>query len=405
MMGISPVALAFTIVLCVAAVGAIIAMVRRTSVFAGYSEIAADARQLAVLLKGEVSREGQDLLVTGTCGKLATTIRFSRADDTPGLNIRMAAAATFSMALSPRGESAGEGRYLLRTPDENFDVRFVIRSDHPTQARMFLGGRAAFAALQKLSTSGTTFLTISPGALELSELAFPTVPASRRISNLLLAMADVAKELNAMPGAHLVEVKSKRHGTSIIVRVAIAAGIMAALAAVFATSNQVEDMHASPAAQGSPSGISPADAAHIFNLKGWRLAAAQDFDPDASGWLRNSGVQVSGRMPGDFTGAGSSHDVAYVLADDQGKRRILLLSGGETRYDTSFDSMGIAVRVPKANVAAIQWAGTPPPEFDGDGLLIVRTPQDRHSGLVLFINGLHIISAIPADYQSINLTE
>jgi hypothetical protein len=54
-------------------------------------------------------------------------------------------------------------------------------------------------------------------------------------------------------------------------------------------------------------------------------------------------------------------------------------------------------------VGAIQWVGDAPSTPDGDGLLIVRSAADRASGLVLFVQGNRVISAVPQDYQNIIL--
>jgi hypothetical protein len=407
MMGFSPVTIAFLIVICVAIVGTIAGLIRRASVFSGYRDVAADARKIALSLKGEINRERSDLVISGNCGRLPATVRFSRADDTPGLNIRMEAPATFSLSVSPRGDAAGEGRYALRTSDESFDIRYTIRSNHPTQARMFLGGRRAFAALQRLCSSGSTFLTISQGAVELSELAFPSPPAARRIEHLLQAMGELAEELKAMPGAHTIEIRPRRRGGSLALRAAMAAGGLVAILGVLAASRQVEGTHAifAASAPSLPPGFLPVDAAKVSNLQGWRVAVARDFHPDAVGWLRSYGIKISGRIEGDFAGTGALRDAAYILIDQQGKRRLVLLAGGHNRFDTGFESIAVATRVPKANVAAIKWADAQPPEFDGDGLLLVRAPADHRSGIVLFLKGSRIVSAIPKDYQTINLTE
>src|SRR5581483_8543630 len=102
-------------VLSLIAVG--ISVMRRRATFAGYEEIAADARALALLLRGEVFRNFE---------KLPVLIRFSNSENTPGLNIRMQAPASFSLSVAPAAmQLIDGGRSVITTGEHMFDLRFT----------------------------------------------------------------------------------------------------------------------------------------------------------------------------------------------------------------------------------------------------------------------------------------
>src|SRR5262249_1101606 len=111
----------------VAAAGVIIHLVRKSSTLRGYSDVANDAARLQRALKAETFREGADVVVSGSQDKYPAMVRFSYDMNTPGLNIRMAAPANFTLTITPKGAqgATGEGRNLLRTGDDMFDARFT----------------------------------------------------------------------------------------------------------------------------------------------------------------------------------------------------------------------------------------------------------------------------------------
>src|SRR5579859_3507965 len=149
-MTLHPILIAAGIIAGVAILGYFIAYFRDNATVRGYEELLPDVMALSKLLKAERFRDGNDLVVSGNYKKFPAIVRFSYDDNTPGLNIRMKAPSTFTLSVVPKGAKASEGRVQVRTSDEMFDARFVTRTDHPTQARMFLTGKQAPAMLQKL---------------------------------------------------------------------------------------------------------------------------------------------------------------------------------------------------------------------------------------------------------------
>jgi len=136
-------------------------------------------------------------------------VRFSYDENTPGLNIRMSAPANFNLTISPKGaQGTGEGRTLVRTGDDMFDARFTTKTDHMAQAKMFVGGKQAMMLMQKLCCSSKTFLAISNGSIELSELVIPTPSTSAHVMDHVQNMSKLALQLQAMPGAETVKVRT-----------------------------------------------------------------------------------------------------------------------------------------------------------------------------------------------------
>ncbi len=100
---LSPLQIALLIIAAVSIVGMVIAVVRSRRTYSEYEEIAGEARRLGSIIKGEIFRDGNDLVVSGNYGMLPTVVRFSNDENTPGLNMRMQAPATLTLSLVPSG--------------------------------------------------------------------------------------------------------------------------------------------------------------------------------------------------------------------------------------------------------------------------------------------------------------
>ena len=407
MLSMHPVALALLILIVVGLAGFLIHTFRRGRTFSGYRELTQDAEQIAKSLDGEIFRDGNDLVISGNYRKMPAIVRFSYDENTPGLNLSAKAKATFSMSVAPKGEPAPEGRALLRTPDDMFDARFQTRTDHPTQAKMFVGGKLAMQQLQKLCCSPRTFFTIRTGAMELSELTIPTPYTGHHVTDHLESLAKLARALEDMPGAETIKVHKLEKEKSNIIRAAIVVGIIAAVITVYAATSGPSgeiSVHELADTEAPPAGMMPVDAAQIQRLQGWRVATAEDFGPTARAWLRDNGQEISGRVTGDFSGRNVQRDVAYVLANPEGKRRVVLLVDGVSLYDAEYPEIVGLARIPKEAIADIDWGKYPPQGTpDGDGLLLIRKREDPASGLVLFVNERRIVSAVPVNYTQIRL--
>ncbi len=419
MASMHPVALALLILLVVGGVGFIIHAFRRGQTFSGYQELTADAQQIAKSLAGEIFRDGNDLVISGNYRHMPAIVRFSDDENRPGLNLHAKAKATFTMSVAPKGERAAEGRVLVRTPDDMFDARFQTRTDHPTQAKMFVGGKVVIQQLQKLCCSPRTFFAITTGAMELSELTIPTPYTGRHVTDHLESMAKLATALEDMPGSETIKVHKLEKERSNIIRAAIVVGIIAAVITVYAATRgprgPIPIQELAGDTEPPPAGMMPVDAALVRKANNWRLVRAEDFGPNAAAWMRDNGQDLTGRIPGDYSGRNNQRDVAYLLAPagtpaegtqpaTAGQRRVLLLVEGVNLYDAEYPEVVGAARVPKEVIAGIEWGKNPPQGTpDGDGLLIVRRSGDFASGLVLFVNERRIVSAVPVNYTQIRL--
>ncbi len=406
MLSFSPPTVAALITLVITLIGVVISALRRGRLFEGYREIEADARQIARRLHAEILREQGDLVIRGNFGQLPTTVRFSQAENMPGVNLQMAAPASFNLQIVPRGSKLQEGRSTVRTGNELLDSGFVARTDHPTQVKLLLSAKGVAANLQRLCCSARTLFGLTPGKIELSELLIPAAEPGNHIVNHLADMHELATSLEQIPGAHEVKIaKMHRERTNPAVRVALAAGIIAAAVGLLAQMRPSSGKAVATRAQAEmpAESVHPADAELIPNLEGWRVARREDLDSSAVEWLRESGRPAAGRITGDFSGNGATTDVAYILVNREGVKRLVLIVNRQNRYDARYNYIGMAMCVPKAIVGQMNWVGTPPQDFEGDGLLITRQPEDPTSGLVIFAGSKHIVSGIPANYQMIPL--
>ena len=377
---------------------ALLAKLAKRKRYAGFEDIAGDAEKIAMFLDGDIFRDGNDLVVAGNCDAMPTVARFSHTPTAPGLNLRMSAPATFALWAAGAESEVVEGRVRLRTTDPVFDSILNMRTDHPAQAKMFLGHEQVPACLRQLCCSAAISLAITPGAIELSEPRIPQPFTGNHVVEHVEAMAVLAEAFSAMPGADALPIKPLRREHKVL-RTTIAVCSVALVVLLGMAASRV--WHVSKAEQRS--GMLVRDAALIPGANTWHVAVRGEFDPTAQAWMDSEKQPVSGRIAGDFSGNDDVRDVAYVLTRPDGTRRVVVLAGGINRYDATFTHLAIAARIPKANLNAIQWNGDGPPYADGDALLLVRNADDPGSGLVVAIFGKDVTTAVPADYQSIRL--
>jgi hypothetical protein len=383
----------------------VIALVRQRRTFAGYAELAEEAQQLRAGIRGAIFRDGSDLVISGEYQKLPVVVRFSNSENTPGLNIRMQAQSTLAFTLaSPGTQLLDGGRAVIPTGDSLFDIRFVTRTNQPTQARLFMT-RGVVGLLQKLCCSSQTCLAVSHGMLEVSELIVPH-DTSRHVLEHLNVMARLAADLRAMPGADQVKIIPFPRERHLAARIAIAAAVVVTIASVLAATRAgIRPVAAQVQSQIQlPAGLAPLDAELIPDVSNWRLAQADDFDRVGVAWMIGNGVAPRGRVEADFSGRGDAGDVAYALADSAGNGRVVLLAEHQRIFDSRFPSVGLMVRVPRRAVSAIEWVGGKGPEdVRGDGLLVATGRGDQLSIVVLFVSESRLLSFVPANYQQIRL--
>jgi hypothetical protein len=402
----SPLPIVLGIIVLVSILGGIIALWRNRATYSQYEDIKSDVRELGAALRGEVFRDGGDLVISGTFEKMPIIVRFSHDENTPAVNVRMTAPTTFNMSVVPKGSRATEGRVVVRTGDDMFDARFVTRTDHPTQAKMFLaGGKLISGILQRLCCSSQTYFTIGSNALELSELAVPANTA-RHLLDHIRTMGKLQYPLRNMPHAEAVKLSVYQKERKLVARAAIAVGLIAAVVAVVAASRPepvetaASDLERMTAAVGD---IPLAHSSRIPNLQGWRLAGEDELRPVAQTWLRNHGVQPKGSINADLNASGAATDAAYMFVNLQGERRVVIFNNEQLVYDATFEKLDLIAPVTRRQMQNVEWETPPVVPPGGDGLLLVRDAERRKSGIVLFLADNKLITATPADVQEMNI--
>ena len=404
---LSPGQIALLIVAGLAGAGVIISLIRSRKTFSGYGEIVEEVGRIAQAIGGDVFRDGTDVVVAGSYYGSQCVVRFSNAENTPGMNIRMPAAATFQLSVAHAGARVGGegGRMLVKLGNATFDQRFATRTDHLTEAKLFLQSSAS-EHLQKLACSTNTFVSIGNGAIELSELVIPTPDTCRHVLEHLGSMSEVATRLRSMPGSDRVKLVSFKRERQVAGRIAIVVGVVVALGSVFAATRLPSRPAFSDVNATMVNGIPPADALLVRDVQRWQVADTDSFDPNAATWLRNQGHQPAGRIEADFSGMGPANDVAYLLVGPDGHRRIVIIARHATHLDGEMVDVGLIARIPKSAVASIQWKGGRAPEdVLGDGLLVVQGKGEAQSSVVFFLKSSGTVSGAPADYQQISLPQ
>lgn len=399
-----PQALIFNIAVIVGIVGIIVYWVRRFAVFLGYRVIQPDVLRIADLLDSQPAREKGDVVVAGHYGGNPTIIRFSHRVDTPGLDIQMRVPATVNLFLTPKNiVRAGEGRVLMRIGSTSLDRRFHARTDHPMEIRMLTSGDAIKSSLEQLCCSSQTGLSVKDRMIEISELTIPPFTANH-VFDHLQSMLMLAQAVRNMPGTDLVKVEPlPPKVSSWPVRIALVGGLCCLVALLFAqpyshpTSVNARNLPLTPA------GILPADASRLQQLQGWHVANPDDFSTSGLRFLHDHRLEPAGRIAGDFSGAGGD-DRAYLLVDSTGRKRVSMMARGSVAYDTVFKQVDAVARIPKSNLAKIQWMSSAPQiSSDGDGLLIIQNANDPTASVVLLRHGTQTNSARPADFNKIDL--
>jgi hypothetical protein len=400
----TPVAISALIISAVAFVGALIAYFRDRAVFRHHEEYRKDAIALAKEFGGNLFRDGNDLVLNGIADDVSFVVRFSYGEGTPGLNIRADVPASFQMSIAPKRLTSAEGRTEIRTTDRSFDAMFTVRSNSPTQAKLFIDRKRVLAELPKLCCSTNTLLGITTGTAELSELVIPK-DTRNHVADHIRSLKKISDELRQMPFADRVVLRPVKRDRRLVMKLALTIGVAAAVVAVVSSTQQPRETTV-PVLETDvrvPAGMPPADADVISSVYGWRLADSSDLDPDAVAWLNEAGLPVNSRLSIDLSGEGTASDLVYLLVNKDGQRRLVILVDHKVVSDVKYPYLGILARVPKQNVQSIEWTSSNPGRPDGDALLITRAPRDRSSGLLLYRSSGRFVTGTMANYQTLNL--
>jgi hypothetical protein len=401
----SPLATATVIALAVCLAGIFINAFKRAKLYLGYEEIADDARRIARELKAEVFRDGEDLVISGGSVQLPTVLRFSHAESTPGMHIRVHAPVSFNLSIAPKGSPIAEGKVGIRTGHDVLDTRFTARTDHPTQVKMLLAEKRVLRHLEKLCCSSRTFLAMSNGVIELSELMIPESSLERHVLDHVESLSEIVNKVHEMPGAESVNIAPvPREQTSLATKAVVAAGALAALIVVFvaATSSRHDETAREKMVAEGPEGVNPAEAARIPAMEGWRAAHLDEFSPDFLMWIRDQGAEAGGHITGEFSDSQSKTDSAYALTKGDDHRVVILMQGRDS-YDYVFKRLAGIVSVPRYSLQDIQWQTEPAVKPSSDALMMVSDAQNPASALVVFVVGGRVYTGTPKDYRTVLL--
>ncbi len=388
-------------------VGVVVAWIQARIRTRGYTEISRDVKAIAKELKGEIFRDGPDLVISGRAGKFLTVVRFSHAENTPALNILMHAPCNFSLFLSPRNRRVEGGRAAVRLPSE-LDALFQARADDPVEARAFLDGEIQRARLGKLFRSSDGFLTFSRARVEFSRLSLPAQGIGVVVIDHLSSLSALAKVAGTMPGASAVKISDQRE-KRIALKLAITALVILGITVVVGA---VDQKKAVPAPQPSKSAayppIPPSDAAHILGADDWHIAAVSDFDPVALANLREHHPGAfPGRVSVEIAGSNEPAGVAYALVSNSDEKRwrlVVNLADGETVVDSLTGPMSLIAAVPRQNLGAVQWNETAAAApADGDGIMVVYKKGDAFKGTVIYFSGTHLRTGFTDAYDTVSV--
>src|SRR5215475_6081641 len=401
----SPLATATVIALAVCLAGIFINAVKRAKLYLGYEDIAEDVRRIAREIKAEVFRDGEDLVISGGTVQLPTVLRFSHAESTPGMHIRVHAPVSFTLSIAPKGSPTPEGKVGIRTGHDVLDARFVARTDHPTQIRMLLAEKRVLRQLEKLCCSSRTFLAMSKGVIELSELMIPEGSLERHVLEHVESLSEIVKKVHEMPGAETVNIAPvPREETSLATKAVVAAGALAALIVVFvaATSSRHDDTAKARMVAEGPEGVNPAEAARIPAMEGWRAAHVEELSSELLVWIRDQGAETGGHITGEFSDLQLKTDSAYVLTKGADRRVVMLVQGRDS-YDYVFRQLAGMVSVPRYSLSYIQWQTEPTVTTSSDALMVVSDAENPASAVVIFVAGGRVYTGTPKDYRTVHL--
>lgn len=379
---------------------------QKLRLFRGYSDYRHEARAIEKFLAGQTFRDGTDLVISGNVRTRRTIVRFSQDEHLPGLMIRMDAPAVFNLSLVPKSSTVDAIGLRVKSGIDYLEARRVTRSEDPTMARMFLAEQVAANELCKLCYSSETLVNIEPGVIEYSELTVTQSGLSRRLINHLESMAAIADQLARMPEADRVKLERvvpPRPTGKVVFAVLVVVAVCSCIAGLAQFQRDKRMNAATAGADGAPQGIPADEAARIPDLKGWRLSGSPDFEPGLVRWLQQNDVQPAGRIEGDFLGGGDGTDHAYLLINEEGARRVVIVIGGQVKFDETFPAIAAIAKIPSTTIRDVKLEYGSRPSGNSDGVLLVRDQRNPGSGLIISFNAGSLITAVPENYQATEL--
>jgi len=380
---------------------------RTLRLFRGYQDVAKDLRRVAEKLnRCHISRDNDDVLITGQLEGTSVSLRFSHSESAPGMYIRAVAPVDFSLIFSAKTLDDVGADDVYRIGNQSFDMRFAGRTDNRAKTKQFLSQPDCLDHLQLLCCSNKTMLRLADGNIELSEALIPSDTA-RHVGSHLQSLAFFARQLSTMPwNARSKSVPAPVQALHWVPKLAFVMVITIAIAGLLLIAEEPSaQVQATSSVSTGVEGMSSKDSVLISNPAGWQKATAQDLNPDFSSWLNQRSVVPATQLSMDATGKGSETGLAYLLKSEENPKvkRLVWIADRKIFCDLSGRIDGMA-RIPKDSLLGLSWTegGTPVSEPEGDGLLVVRNHQDTSTATVYFVTHGELHSAIPADFNQIS---
>lgn len=400
LLNLSPLLIVVLLVAGLSLIGLIDFLVRQHRTFQGYRAIKPQVREIGSRLNADVFRDGSDLVISGQYDGSPTLLRFSNDENTPGMHLEMRISSNLHLSMMPKNAVEAEvGTKVALSPW--LERRFTAKSKTPGDVDLLLKHSQAMSILPRLCSSSNTSLRISPGQLELTEAMIPESPLTR-VFEQLTEIRHLQRAMQSLPGADTLKVVTiPREHSSWTLRAAMVAGIIVAALCISASMKERPPVMA--AASQPSSGIASSDKPLIPFADKWHLADNSDFDPAFSNFVADSGQRLTSRIVFDPDGTGDS-GVAYLLTNDAGQKRLVMIVNHHSVLDTSFPQIAGVTRVRSP------YFGNPKQDENerttqtsGQAILLVRNVEDTKSAVLFYLQNGTLQSKAPSDYRNVQL--
>lgn len=397
-----PMMIAGLVVAVMAVAGIVAAVLREMRLFDDFRDIAPGVKTIANQLRADVFRDFEDLVVSGMYKGIPTVIRFTKREHSPamGLYVRIPSPCQFSIV--PK-RLAGKAQSAITLNSRRLQSGFVAIAANANPLQSLLGYERNVKLLELLCCSTSTILEINPGRLELLEMEMPE-ELDRHVADHLEAIYEFSEVLAEMPGASEVKVMPLvRQGSSLTLRLAVAACVVVMAISVIAATREHGIALVKAVSESAPINGVPADDANLIDeMNRWHTVSSQEFDGKFADWLRDAGQQPASRIEFKPVTDGLSRGVAYLLAREDGARRLVVIVDHKPIYDAAFSRLDGIALVPTTSFPKLKWGATAQKPA-GDAILIVRDAGDPHSAELLFFPNGTLFSGVPKDYSTIDL--
>jgi hypothetical protein len=122
--------------------------------------------------------------------------------------------------------------------------------------------------------------------------------------------------------------------------------------------------------------------------------------------MKGQSIEPEGRVPlvlnkSQVDASADAPDVAYLLTDPAGNRRLVVLYGSRIVFDSpNFGPISI-LRVPAGDIPASENEREPKP--DGDGLLVITDPNVPEKTFLLYMSGGSLRNRLEPNWTQLNL--